>query len=160
MAKSFSYLLSSVIILLTLAACNNNSESSKKTEVVTAADAITIINPRIRALPPGQKVTAMYMQLKNDSETNHDLVKVEGTVSNMIELHTHTMNDGVMQMGQVESIPVAANSTAEAKPGSYHVMIMGLQKDLVLGEKMDFTLSFKDGSSKSITAEVKTLKLD
>jgi len=157
MTKSLSYLLSTAFILLTLAACDNHSKSSKTTEVVTAAESITIINPRIRALPPGQKVTAMYMQLKNDSETNHDLVKVEGAVSNMIELHTHTMNDGVMQMGQVESIPIAANSTAEAKPGSYHVMIMGLEKDLELGQKIDFKLIFKDGSSKSITAEVKTL---
>lgn len=159
MTRLFSYLLSSAVILLTLAACNSNSESSKKTEATSAADSITIINPRIRALPPGQKVTAMYMNLKNTSATNHELVTVEGDVSNMIELHTHTMTDGVMRMGQVESIPLAANSTAEAKPGSYHVMIMGLKKDLELGQKVDFKLMFKDGSSKSVTAEVKTLEL-
>ena len=154
MINKLTYLLSAALILFSLSACD------KATETSIAADSITIINPQIRALPPGQKVTAMYMQLKNTSATNHDLVKVEGNISNMIELHTHTNNNGVMQMGQVESIPVPANTTAEAKPGSYHVMIMGLKQDLKLGDKFDFNLIFKDGSSKSITAEVKKLQVN
>ncbi len=156
MINKLTYLLSAALILFSLSACDKKTE----TKTSKAADAITIINPQIRALPPGQKVTAMYMQLKNTSATNHDLVKVEGTISNMIELHTHTNNNGVMQMGQVESIPVPANTTAEAKPGSYHVMIMGLKQDLKLGEKFDFNLIFKDGSSKSVTAEVKMLDVN
>ena len=156
MINKLTYLLSAALILFSLSACDKKTE----TKTSKAADAITIINPQIRALPPGQKVTAMYMQLKNTSATNHDLVKVEGNISNMIELHTHTNNNGVMQMGQVESIPVPANTTAEAKPGSYHVMIMGLKQDLKLGDKFDFNLIFKDGSSKSITAEVKKLQVN
>lgn len=158
MHNKLTYLISAAVMLFSLSACDKKTET--KTEVTTAAEAITIINPRIRALPPGQKVTAMYMQLQNSSTNNHELMKVEGAVSNMIELHTHTNNGGVMRMGEVESIPVPANSIAEAKPGSYHVMIMGLKQDLKLGEEVDFNLIFKDGSSKSITAEVKIFELD
>lgn len=139
---------------------SNETKSALDAESVKAAEAITIVNPRIRALPPGQKVTAMYMQLNNASATARELVRVEAAVSDMIELHTHTNNNGVMEMGQVESIPVPANGSIEAKPGSYHVMIMGLKEDLNLGEKIDFNLIFKDGSNKSITAEVKTLELN
>lgn len=165
MIKKSLLLLTVLMSLFLLTACDNTSntksesDSQKKTEVTTAtaADSITIVDPKIRALPPGQKVTAMYMKLKNDSAKNHDLIKVESDISNMIELHTHTNENGVMKMGQVESIPVPANSTAEAKSGSYHVMIMGLQKDLELGQKVDFKLIFKDGSSESITAEVKKI---
>ena len=167
MTKVFTYLLSAALIL-SLSACDSKTESKNdsttstesSTETSTAADSITIIKPRIRAMPPGQKVTAMYMQLKNSSANNHDLVKVEGEISNMIELHTHTNNDGVMSMGEVESIPLPANSIAEAKPGSYHVMIMGLKEDLKLGDKVDLNLTFKDGSSKSVTVEVKMLEVD
>ena len=154
MNNKLTSLLSATVMLFTLSACDNKTETSK------AADAITIVNPHIRAMPPGQKVTAMYMQLKNTSASNHDLVKIESEISNMIELHTHTNNDGVMQMGEVESIPVPANGNTEAKPGSYHVMIMGLKEDLKLGQKVDFKLIFKDGSSKSVTAEVKTIELN
>lgn len=167
MNNKLTYLLSLALITLGLSACDSNKESKTDTETATvvsestqmATDVITIINPRIRAMPPGQKVTAMYMQLKNSSANNHELVKAESVISNMIELHTHTNNNGVMQMGQVESIPLAANSTAEAKPGSYHVMIMGLKEDLKLGQKVDFNLTFKDGSSMPISVEVKKLEL-
>ncbi len=175
MTTTLPYLVSASLILFTLIACDSKTEKENSasaavkstTENTTktaagiskAADVITIINPRIRAMPPGQKVTAMYMQLKNASTNNHDLVKVESDISNMIELHTHTNNDGVMSMGEVESIPLPANTTAEAKPGSYHVMIMGLKEDLTLGEKVDFNLTYKDGSSKSISVEVKQLEL-
>ena len=158
MKNKLTYLLSSILICIGLSACDKKTESEVST--LTAADAITIINPRIRALPPGLKVTAMYMQLKNNSTKDHNLIKIESDISNMIEIHTHTNNNGVMQMGQVESIPVAANTIAEAKPGSYHVMIMGLKQDLKLGEKVGFDLIFKDGSNKSITAEVKMLELN
>jgi len=77
------------------------------------------------------------------------LVKVESPVSNMIEIHTHTNNNGVMQMGLAKSLPVPANGSIQAKPGGYHVMIMGLQEDLKLGDKVDFNLIFKDGSNKN-----------
>ena len=155
MTKISTYLISAAVILISLSACDNKTKNTQ----LKAADVITIINPRIRALPPGLKVTAMYMQLKNTSATDHDLVKIEGDISDMIELHTNTNNNGVMQMGQVESIPVPANKTAEAKSGSYHVMIMGLKQDLKLGDDVDFNLIFKDGSNKTITAEVKKLEV-
>ena len=156
MFKPILLLFISTILLLGLSACDRTERGA---EISNATSAITIIDPRIRALPPGQKVTAMYMQLQNISNKDHDLVRVESDISPMIELHTHTNNDGVMRMGKVESIPVPAKSTAEAKPGSYHVMIMGLSRDLKLGEKIDFNLVFKDGSNIPVSAEVKKLEV-
>lgn len=155
------------ISVVVLTACDNKTSSDspvvekiEKVEKTTkASESITIIEPLVRPTPPGQKTTAMYMKLKNSSSNKHDLVKVEGNISKMIELHTHTNDNGVMKMGQVESFPVDANSTAEAKPGSYHVMIMNLEKDLVLGDKYDFTLTFKDGSTMPVTAEVKNVSM-
>jgi len=151
------FLLKSILIisLFSLSACDNEPEpkSSK------AIDAVNISKVHIRALPPGQKVTAMYMHIKNSADIAHDLIKIEGDISPMIELHTHTNNNGVMQMGQVESIPVAAKSTTKAKPGGYHVMIMGLTKDLKEGDKYDFNFIFKDGSKLPVNAEVEKIKV-
>ena len=143
------------LMALGLTACDKAIE----TKASTAAESITIINPHIRAMPPGQKVTAMYMQLKNTSANDHHLVQVDGDISNRIELHTHKNDNGVMRMSQVESIPVPPNSTAVAKPGSYHVMIMGLEKDMKIGDNYNFKFIFKDGSSKPVTAEVKKIEM-
>ena len=152
MTKTILHFLTLTLFTVLLSACDSKTE----VKVSKAAESITIINPYIRELPPGQKVTAMYMELKNSSATNHDLVKVEGDISPMIELHTHTMNNGVMSMGQVDSMPVPANSSVKAQPGSYHVMIMGLSSDPKNGDNFNFTLTFKDGTSIPVTAVVKT----
>jgi len=153
MFKKAIYLFAITFLLFALTACDSKTE----TKVSKATDAISVINPTIREMPPGQKVTAMYMELKNASATNHELIKVEGEISPMIELHTHTMNDGVMSMGQVESIPVPPNSTVQAQPGGYHVMIMGLSSDLKKGDKVNFNFVFKDGSKIPVTAEVNSI---
>lgn len=157
MFKHITTTLVASMILVTLSACGNKTETAPS----KASDAISIINPHIREMPPGQKVTAMYFELKNSSSNPHDLITVmsKADISNVIELHTHTNDNGVMKMSEVESIPVAANSSTIAKPGSYHVMIMGLKKELKLGEKYDFNLIFKDGSSTEITAEVKKINV-
>lgn len=141
---------------------HGDKQTTEKVELKStqAIDAISIINPYIRATPPGQKNTAMYMQLTNLSNVSHDLVKVESSISKMIELHTHTNDNGVMRMGEVPSIPVPAEETTHAKSGGYHVMIMDLEKDLKLGDKFDFTLTFKDGTKQFINAEVKEASVE
>ena len=158
MLKNLTTLIFASFMLINLTACDNKKEATTPS---TASEAVSVINPHIRAMPPGQKVTAMYFELKNKGNTQHELVTVisEQEISNSIELHTHTNNNGVMQMGEVESIPVGPKSSTIAKPGGYHVMIMGLKDTLKLGEKHNFMLLFKDGSSTEITAEVKTIKM-
>jgi len=138
--------------LLTLNACGKKEESVKP-----AAETVTVIEPYIRAMPPGQKVTAMFMSLNNPSLDTYALVKAESDVSDNVELHEHVMKDGMMQMGQVEQIEIKAQGNTQLKPGGYHVMLIGLKKDLDLGQKVPVKLTFKDGSTKTINPEVKKI---
>ncbi len=143
-----------------LNACDNNKPATETKAQTSAADSITIVDPYIRAMPPGQKVTAMFMSMENSSSSLQDLVSVDTTASEHAELHEHKMIDGMMQMGQVENISVDANSSAALKPGGYHIMLIGLKKDLQPGEMVDIKLTFKDGSSKTVKTEVKKIAVD
>ncbi|MEB8433428.1 copper chaperone PCu(A)C [Cocleimonas sp. KMM 6892] len=139
------------------------TKSEKKTEAkaeMSAADSITIVDPYIRAMPPGQKVTAMFMTMENSSPSLQDLVSADTTASEHAELHEHKMIDGMMKMGQVEKISVEANGSAALKPGGYHIMLIGLKKDLQPGEMVDIKLTFKDGSSKTVKTEVKKIAVN
>lgn len=140
------------IFAFTLNACGNKNSNAKP-----ASETITIIEPYIRAMPPGQKVTAMFMILNNPSLDTYALVKAESDVSDNVELHEHVMKDGMMQMGQVEQIELKAQGNTQLKPGGYHVMLIGLKKDLDLGLKVPVTLTFKDGSKITINPEVKKI---
>jgi len=125
----------------------------------TTAGAVTVEvkDAYVRLMPPTQKVTGAFMTLVNNSDTARAAVSAKSSVSEVAELHNHINNDGVMQMRQVEKIEVPAGGTTELKPGGYHVMLINLTAPLKLGQMVDITLNFDDGSSTGFQAEVKTV---
>lgn len=65
------------------------------------------------------------------------------------------MGDGMMTMKQVERIDVPADGTAVLEPGGYHVMLLDLQKDLVVGDTIPVTLTFERAGKVDVTAAVR-----
>lgn len=62
-----------------------------------------------------------------------------------IELHTMAMNDGKMQMRQVESFELTDGETLELKRGGNHLMMFDVGEDVIGGETVDITLNFDAG---------------
>lgn len=58
-----------------------------------------------------------------------------------------------MQMRQVESIEVPSHGTATLRPGSFHVMLIGLAQPLKEGDRFPLTLTFERAGE--VTVEVK-----
>lgn len=105
---------------------------------------VTVSDAWARATRPGQKVGAAYMTLQSPADTA--LVKVESPAAGTVEIHTMTMNDGVMKMRMLEDLPLKANETVKLAPGGFHLMLFDLAKPLQAGETVQFTLHFKDSA--------------
>lgn len=105
---------------------------------------VTVSDAWARAMRPGQKVGAAYMTLQSPADTA--LVKVESPAAGTVEIHTMTMNDGVMKMRMLEDLPLKANETVKLAPGGFHLMLFDLAKPLQAGETVQFTLHFKDSA--------------
>ena len=116
---------------------------------------VEVHQPYARAVPPGQPNSAAFMMLKNSATDEVALTSASSSVAKAVELHTHTHADGVMKMRKVENIPVAGKKMVELKPGGYHVMLIGLNQNMVKGETIDLQLNFSDGSSQQLDVEVK-----
>ncbi|MDJ0807079.1 MAG: copper chaperone PCu(A)C [Gammaproteobacteria bacterium] len=123
------------------------------------ADLVEVKDPYVRAVPPGQPNSASFMALSNTDAQGHALVAAESPVSKVVELHTHTMEDGMMRMRQVEKIELPAGEPVALQPGGLHVMLIGLQQELVPGAEIPITLVFEDGSKLSIKAPVRKLQM-
>ncbi|MEN8177532.1 MAG: copper chaperone PCu(A)C [Pseudomonadota bacterium] len=123
------------------------------------ADMVEVKDPYVRAVPPGQPNSASFMALSNSDAQGHALVAAESPVSKVVELHTHTMVDGMMRMRQVEKIELPAGEQVALQPGGLHVMLIGLQQKLTPGEEIPMTLIFEDGSKQQITAPVRKLQM-
>ena len=116
---------------------------------------ITVKEPWARASAGMAKAGAAFMMIANDTGKDDTLVAAKADVSKKIELHTHLMENGVMKMREVEGgIPVKNGSTQMLKPGSYHVMFMGLHAPLQEGSVFPVTLVFEHAGEKTIDVKV------
>lgn len=124
-----------------------------------AADQVSIADAYVRAVPPGQPNSASFMTLTNGSGADIVLKGAESPAAKAVELHTHTMSDGMMRMRQVEKIDLPAGQSVKLQPGGLHVMMIGLQQALVPGEQIDLTLVFDDGSRLPLKVPVVKLQM-
>jgi len=85
------------------------------------------------------------MRLKNKSARPVSLIRAQSSVAEAVELHTHTMDQGVMKMRQVPEIQVPGNGMTHLKPGGYHIMLIGLKQNLFAGKKITVKLYFSNG---------------
>lgn len=84
-----------------------------------------------------------FLEVVNHGDADR-VVGVRSDLAEKTELHTHIMANNVMKMRQVEGgIDVPMHGTVMFKPGSYHVMLMGLKKPLTEGEMINVTLEFE-----------------
>jgi copper(I)-binding protein len=105
--------------------------------------AIEIAHPWSRATPPGAATGAGYLGLTNGGTEADRLVGLSSPVAAKVEVHQMSVTDGIMKMGAVEGgLDIPAGGTVALQPGGYHLMLMGLTRPLVEGERVPVTLVF------------------
>jgi copper(I)-binding protein len=117
-----------------------------------AADAVSVSNPWVRATVPGQSVAGAYMDIA--ATASAALVAVESPVAGKAELHTMTMDGGVMKMRALGRLDLPANKTVNLKPGGYHVMLIDIKRELKAGERVPLTLTLQDQKGGKSTLQV------
>jgi len=103
----------------------------------------------------GVEVGVAFATISNQSKVEQKLVRVSGSVSKTIEIHTHEMKGGMMSMRQISELPIPPQGRVELKPGSYHLMLIGLKRPLEVGDSFELELHFADGRSRTKTFAVK-----
>ena len=98
----------------------------------------------VRATVPGQQATGLFVDLK--SPTAARLVGGSSPVAASVEVHEMRMDGGVMRMRALNALPLPAGQAVSLKPGSYHVMLMGLKTAVKAGDTVPVTLTIeRDG---------------
>ena len=113
----------------------------------------TVKDPWVRGTVPQQKATGAFMQLTSPKAAK--VVAASSPVAEMVEIHEMKMDNGVMKMRAVEALALPAGQTVALKPGSYHVMLMGLKAPIKAGETVPLTLTLEGDDKQRTTVEVK-----
>lgn len=123
------------------------------TGAILAADvasAVTVEQAGARAVAPGVPVSAAYMTIRNDADTDHALVAAHSEVARSVEMHSHDHVDGMMQMRRLDSVPLPASTPVTFEPGGLHIMLIGLLQPIRAGDVIAIEFEFEDGSRKPV----------
>ncbi|WP_137937180.1 copper chaperone PCu(A)C [Chitinivorax sp. B] len=122
---------------------------------------LDIDHPWARASVPGTQTGAIYLKITNPSKAADALLSASNPdLADKVEIHNHVNDNGVMRMRQVSQVDVPAGGQALLKPHSYHIMLMGLKKPLVQGEKLPLTLRFKQAGEVRVEVKVEPIDVD
>ena len=119
---------------------------------------LQIANPWTRATPKGSTVAGGYMVITNKGTTPDRLVGGSAAIAGRFEVHRMAMENGVMIMRPVEGgLEIKPGESVELKPGSYHVMLMGLKEALQKGQPVKGTLEFEKAGKVDIEYNVEAI---
>ena len=116
---------------------------------------VTVDHPWIRGTVGGQSTTGAFMTIRSTEAT--ELIRVSSPAAASAALHKMVMADSMMSMEPVASLPIPAHGEVELKPGTYHVMLVGLKRRLAAGSSVPLILTFRgvDRVERSITVQAK-----
>ncbi len=100
--------------------------------------------------------SAGYMLITNFTKADVALIGASSDAAAAVEIHLSSVDaNGVMQMEQQTSVVIPAGRALELKPGSYHIMFIGLTRDLMAGTEVTLTLHFDGYDDLTLTVPVK-----
>ncbi len=105
--------------------------------------AIHIGDTWARATPKGASAAAGYLTVTNNGTAPDRLSCTSSDASAKCQIHSMTMENGVMKMRPVEGgLEIKPGETVTLKPASVHVMFLGLKQPLEAGKTVAATLQF------------------
>ncbi len=156
--------VSIALVVLLLAACSGGGGGG---------DGITVSDAWSRPSPMVAGAGAAYMVIQNTGAGADALIDASSDVAETVEVHetvdmssampmgspgapTDTTSGGsMMGMQRVDRVDIPAGGMVELKPGGYHIMLIGLTRELQVGEQIQIRLQFEQAGEIMVTAEIR-----
>lgn len=157
-----------VVVSLVTAACAAGGASSPGASGITVSDAWARTSTAVAG------AGAAYLTITNGGSTADALIGGSTPIADALEVHetmpmepspdaSAGMGGGMaspgtpmMGMQKIDRLEIPAGGSVELKPGSYHLMLIGLTQELKAGETIELTLRFEQAGEVRVTAEVRT----
>jgi copper(I)-binding protein len=130
------------------------NESSNEKAGLGQQSLISVEQAYIRSSIPGTTITSSYMIIENKGEKAVTLLGANSKISPRIEIHQHSMSDGMMRMRQLDSIEINARQRIVLQPSGLHLMLFDVKKPLKAQQKVELTLTFSNQPSVTIQVPV------
>ncbi|HEU0071251.1 MAG TPA: copper chaperone PCu(A)C [Alphaproteobacteria bacterium] len=105
--------------------------------------ALKIDHPWARATPGAITTGAVYLSVTATGDAPDRLIGAATPRAAKAELHTQIMDGDVMKMRTLSAIEINPGEPAVLKPGSLHIMLVGLTAPLREKDRFPLTLTFE-----------------
>ncbi|MDT7947976.1 copper chaperone PCu(A)C [Thermoflexus sp.] len=105
----------------------------------------------------GAATSAVYFVVRNEGDQPDALIGAATDVAETVELHETRMEGDMAKMVPVPRVEIPARGQVEFRPRGLHVMLIGLRRDLKVGDTFTLTLRFEKSGEKSVTVTVKEM---
>jgi copper(I)-binding protein len=152
-----------LVLVGLLAACGGPSEPSIQIEDVWSRPTMVMAESETTSEGGmGQELMGMagtgavFMLIKNEGREADRVVGGQTDVAEVVEIHETVMEGDVMKMQMLpDGLEVPAGGEVLLKPGSYHVMLIGMKRDLKLGDTFSLDLEFEKSGTITVTPQVR-----
>ena len=120
---------------------------------------LKIQNAWVRPAAKGAN-SALYFVIVNNSTKTDTLLGAQSNVAEETEVHESFKKDNDrMGMRPAGKISIKPKSEFEFKPGGFHVMLLGVLKDLKFGDKIEAVLLLKYAGKLKLKAEIRDMPM-
>lgn len=123
---------------------------------------LAIAHPHALSTRDGQPNGAIYFHhIENLGSQDDILVSATTRRAKRMEVHEMSMDNNTMRMREIEGIPLPAKTRVtltRGAPGGFHLMVVGLDKPLLVGETFEVILRFRQAGDIAVRVEVETTK--
>jgi copper(I)-binding protein len=156
-----------LVLLASLAACSTTSSGAQiQAEDVWSRPAIAMAEPAATEPSAGSMggdqgmgmtgTGAVFMRLVNEGREPDRLVGGRTDVAKVVEVHETVLQGDVMKMQMLsDGLDVPARGEVLLKPGGYHLMLIGMQRNLEVGDTFTIDLQFEKSGTIEVEAEVR-----
>lgn len=113
---------------------------------ISPATAVEVREAWARATAPGQKVGVTYLTIKSVNSAR--LLAVNSAICKRVEIHSSSMEGGVMRMRQLKELKLPAGEDVVLAPMGTHFMLMELHSPLKEGDRFELVLVVREGGKR------------
>ena len=118
------------------------------------APAVQVLDPWCRPSAPGAPTAGCYLTLT--ANTADRLLSVTTPLASRVQIHSTSMDDGVMHMEERhDGLPLPRNRAYAFKAGADHLMLIEPSRALAEGETVPLTLKFEKAPTVTVQAAVR-----
>lgn len=129
-------------------------------DAITISDAYVLPTASAQDVMPGMLMgnptTTAYMTIQNSSSQADHLIAVSCDSAQVAQFHQTTVANDIASMQTETNLTIPANGMLTLKPGSTHIMLSSLTRDLVTGDNVVLLLTFQSGTRIQLRVAVRS----